>query len=51
MPCPELSDQLGAENLLRLIKITFLPEVSFVLSSYHPPTFHEPIVANQLVTR
>jgi hypothetical protein len=34
MPCHELSDQLGAENLLGLVKITFLPKVPFVLSSY-----------------
>jgi hypothetical protein len=26
-------------------------EVMFVLSSYHSPTFHEPIVANQPATR
>jgi hypothetical protein len=47
----ELSDQLGAKNLPRLVKITFLSEVTFVLSSYRSPTFHEPIVANQLATR
>jgi hypothetical protein len=51
MPHPELSDQLGAENLSRLVKITFLLKVPFVLSSYRSPTFHEPIVANQLATR
>jgi hypothetical protein len=51
MPCPELSDQLGAENLPRLVKITFLPEATFLLSSYHSPTFHEPILVNQPATK
>jgi hypothetical protein len=51
MPRHELSDQLGAENLSGLLKITFLPKVPFVLSSYHSPAFHETIVANQSLTR
>jgi hypothetical protein len=45
-PHPELSDQLGSDNLSGLVKITFLSKVMFVLSSYHSPTFHETIVAN-----
>ncbi len=48
---PKLSDQLGAENLLGLVKITFLPKVTFLLSSYHSLTFHENNVGNQLPTR
>jgi hypothetical protein len=50
MPRHELSDQLGAENLSRLVKITVLLEVTYMLSSYPSPTFHEPILANQLAT-
>jgi hypothetical protein len=45
MPHHEVSDQLRAEDLLGLVKITFLPKVLFVLSSYYSPTFHETIVA------
>jgi hypothetical protein len=41
---------LGAENFPAIVKTSFLPEVLFVLRSYHFPTFVEPILANQPVT-
>jgi hypothetical protein len=49
-PHPELGEQLGAEHFPGLVKISFLPEVLFVLYSHCSPAFHETICANQPAT-